>query len=133
MMQGGMLFVVMGICVPLPFVLIGGLGIWYSWRQIQEAKTQGEELKNAPLVKIKELEPGLMKIEGKVRAQDDLIRSPLSRKKCVYYQFIVEELRSRGGRNPSSYWHTIVNDKQWIDITVADKTARWRSISKKPR
>jgi hypothetical protein len=122
-MGPGPIFIIAGLLVPLPFVLLGGIGIYFSWRQIQKAQTQSDELKNAPLVKIKELEAGLMKIEGKVCAQDDLLRSPLSKKKCVYFRFTVEERRTHySGRHAHSTWHTIVNDKQWIDITVADKT-----------
>ena len=119
----GGFFGMVGICVTLPFAAILGGIMFFCWRGIQKTQQQSAELRDAPFVDIKELRNGLHKIEGKINAQDDLIRSPLSRKKCVYYRFHVEELRNTGhGRHQRQTWVTVIDDKQWIDFNIDDGT-----------
>jgi len=123
MESAGFLFIGIAAAVVIPLCLIFGVIIWFCWRGIKQTKQQSIELNTAPLVDIKKLKNGLQKIEGKIRAQDDLLRSPLARKKCVYFRFRVEELRQTGhGRHRSSSWVTVIDDKQWIDFNIDDGT-----------
>ncbi len=120
----GLMFVFLGICIPLPVALLLGAGMYFCWRAIQNNKKKSQALAEAPMVQIDELGVGLHKIKGKVRGQEDPLRSPLTRKKCVYFRFHVEELRtqSHGKHGHSTHWVTVVDDKQWIDLTIEDKT-----------
>jgi hypothetical protein len=123
MEAAGLMFVGIAAAVVIPISLLLGVGMWFCWRGIQKTRKQSQELLKAPLVDIKNLKNGLYKIEGQIRAQDDLLRSPLSKKKCVYYRFHVEELRSSGhGRHRTSSWVTVVDDKKWIDFNIDDGT-----------
>ncbi len=55
-----------------------------------------------------------LKIIGKAHCIDTPLISPISKRKCVYYQIKVEE-RS-GGKNKS--WHTIINEEKAIDFSI---------------
>lgn len=124
MQAGGMMFAILGICITLPIALLLGVGMYFCWRAIKNNQKKSQALADAPLVMIDELGAGLHKIKGKVRAQERPLRSPLTKKKCVYFRFHVEELRthSHGKHGTSSSWVTVVDDKQWIDLTIEDKT-----------
>ena len=87
----------------------------------------------APLCKADQLVTGLAKMRGTIvpLEEDDLIASPLTKTKCVYFRFVVEEQRTRtvtsmqGNRSVTrteTYWHPIVTDVQAVPTAVQDKT-----------
>jgi hypothetical protein len=80
-----------------------------------------------PWSKIGQLQPGLVKVQGRALAAGVMLRSPLAGRECVYFHFQVEEKRQRGG-GPfpprGSYWKTVVSDTQDVPWTLDDGTGR---------
>jgi hypothetical protein len=105
----------------------GLLGLIFFWTALRmylryrRASRRASLIEDAPLCKAAELEAGLCKMRGKVVAGDELLRSPLTRTRCVFFHFTVEELR-RSGRN--SYWHAIISDSQAVPCALVDKTGQ---------
>jgi hypothetical protein len=56
------------------------------------------------------LTEGPCEIQGRIESIDSPFTSPWTQQQCVYYEFLVEELRSSGGK--SSTWYSIINDVQ---------------------
>jgi hypothetical protein len=87
----------------------------------------------APLCKCDQLVTGLAKMRGTIVALDeeDLLVSPMTRTRCVFYKFVIEEQRTRtvterqGNRTvrrTEHYWHPIITDVQAVPTAVKDKT-----------
>jgi hypothetical protein len=71
------------------------------------------------------LQPGLVKVQGRVFALHDLLRGPLSDRECVHFHFQAQEKRHRGGAPPhggGSYWKTVINDTQFAPCAIDDGT-----------
>jgi hypothetical protein len=97
-------------------------------------KRRAEKLEKVPVSPVGNIEDeGETKVVGKVVALDKAIQSPLSRAKCVYYRFAVEENRgqderaSRSSRRRSSRdddgdWRTIVDDVRTVAFAIEDDT-----------
>jgi len=68
---------------------------------------------------------GLVEVKGTiVPKESELLESPWTRTACIYYRFKVEEKRHRTtGRNrTSSYWHKIIDDREYAKCAVDDGT-----------
>ena len=79
------------------------------------------------LTRVGNLRRGVVKVKGRVVAQESLLTSPLGRRPCVYYRFVVEEMRRTGGSVRSgggSYWETVIDDKQGLDVLIEDETGQ---------
>lgn len=74
-------FLVAVVCVVCAIVL-GGVG-WHSHRTAAWL--------TRPLSRIGTLRPGLRKVRGKIAAFEDVLHSPLTNRKCVYYRLRVSE------------------------------------------
>lgn len=68
-----------------------------------------KKLKNKPISRVRE--GAYVKIIGNVRHVKDPLIAPLSGRKCVYYQIIVEQ---KGNKN----WHTIINDSSFQEFFI---------------
>jgi len=64
---------------------------------------------------------GMVEIYGAARPRGKLMKSPLSKKNCVYYKYVVEEKRSSG---KSSYWATIASGNKTPPFYIEDKTGK---------
>lgn len=119
----------LGFLCPLLFLFIGlGMAGLFSFLAMR-ARRRAAVLGDTPFSNIDRLKgaPGkVRKIKGRLLAQEDLLRSPLGRRDCIYYQFLVEEQHTRYNNNrhggPHTYWVSIVDDKQCIAATVEDET-----------
>ena len=115
-------FILLSVCVTVPILLVLGVLMFLTIRALRRAQKRSQELRETPLVEIGQLTSGLQKIEGQIRGHEKELRSPFSKRKCVFYRFHVQEMQTRGGKHPSSHWVTIIDDKRGIDVTIADDT-----------
>ena len=63
------------------------------------------------------LTEGPCEIQGRIESIDSPFTSPWTQQQCVYYEFLVEELRGSGGRHT---WYSIINDVQKQSFKVTD-------------
>jgi hypothetical protein len=106
---------VMGLILIILMVVFGFL----PYRQ----RTRRDQVAGAKMCTVAELKEGPAKMRGRIVAQERLLQSPLSREPCVYYRFVVEEQHSSyNGRTHTTYWVTVIDDAQSIDVTVQDRT-----------
>jgi len=73
------------------------------------------------------LKPGLAKTAGKVVGMEQPLVSPMTRRECVFYEFRVEERRTRIFRQrrhgpPEADWVTIVHDRQSTRFALEDES-----------
>jgi hypothetical protein len=98
-----------------------------------KARNRIKLIEAAPLCKADQLITGLAKMRGTIVALDkeDLLVSPMTKTRCVFYKFVVEEQRTRtvtrreGNRTVTrqeTYWHPIITDVQTVPTAVQDKS-----------
>ena len=63
------------------------------------------------------LTEGPCEIQGRIESIDSPFTSPWTQQQCVYYEFLVEELRGSGAR---ATWYSIINDVQKQSFKVTD-------------
>jgi hypothetical protein len=85
-------------------VVVAVLCFFWGQTNLRKAK----RIEDTPTSPIRNVGEGFVEVKGTVRGKSAL-ESPLSKKACVYYRFHVEEHVRRGR---SSYWRTVVDDKQ---------------------
>jgi hypothetical protein len=99
----GVVFFVIGI-----LIFISGLTAFKMKRLIE----------NIPTSKIRSIAMGLVEINGKTIAKK-LLKSPFSKKNCVYYRYTIEEYR-RSRKN--SRWVTIKRGLDGVPFILKDNT-----------
>lgn len=62
---------------------------------------------------------GFYEVKGKIVAPDNQLISPFAEKQCVYYQFIIEQKKSKG---KSSHWVKIIDDRKSTRVGLDDGT-----------
>jgi len=128
-----MAFIVPGVIAL--FALIATAGLTFA---MIKARNRIRLIQAAPLCSADQLITGLAKMKGKIMAldKDDLLISPMTGTRCVFYKFVVEEQRtrtvvrtetdargrSRQVRRTETYWHPIITDVQTVPTSVRDKT-----------
>ncbi len=118
------MFILFGIplCILFFGALIAAVPIYFAVRMKRRAQLIAE-LKLSDVAKLR---PGVRKIRGRVRAHEDLLRSPMTKRDCAYYHFLVEEQHTHhtGGRHggTTTHWVAVVNDRQWVSLTIEDET-----------
>ncbi|MBI5495420.1 MAG: hypothetical protein HY904_10380 [Deltaproteobacteria bacterium] len=90
--------------------------------------TRGARLRRilaTPTTSLSELRPGFREVKGRVAAAEgtQMLVSPLSGTRCVYYEFKVEEHRHHGNK---SRWRTVVKDRGQVPCVLSDGTAEVR-------
>ena len=105
----------------LGILVLEGIFIYKAAANRKRAKL----LAGTPVAKVAELGGGLAKVEGRVMAFGQPMPAPLSGKPCVYFQFQVDEKKTRhagphGGGG--SHWKTVINDVQSIPCVLDDGT-----------
>ena len=89
-------------------------------------KKRAKLLACTPITKVAALGQGPAKVQGRIVIFDKPLPGPLSGRPCVYYQFQVEEKKTRHGPPPhgggGSFWKTVVNDIQTIPCGLDDGT-----------
>jgi E3 Ubiquitin ligase len=110
------------------FVILGGLSAFLVWMAVRKHRRY-KLLSDTRMTSIGSLRPGLAKTTGLVRALEEPVRSPMTRRDCVFYDFRVEEQRTRtvssgprGGMRTETYWATVVNDRQYVRFSLEEDT-----------
>jgi hypothetical protein len=107
------------------FLVLGGLSVFLAWMAVKKHKRY-RLLSDTRMTDIGALRPGLRKTTGMVRALEDPVRSPMARRDCVFFDFHVEEQRTRtvstgrGGMRTETYWATVVHDRQFVRFALED-------------
>ncbi|HEY7158237.1 MAG TPA: GIDE domain-containing protein [Gemmataceae bacterium] len=115
-----------GYLCPIVSLVLGlgvsGLLAYFAIRTQRRSAVLAE----TPFSKVERLGRGprqLCKVRGRVFAQEELIRSPLSRRDCVYYRFTVQEQRTHHSKHGAhTTWVNVVDDKQSIAVHLEDDT-----------
>ncbi|MFC1722605.1 GIDE domain-containing protein [Nanoarchaeota archaeon] len=100
------------------FGLVSGIIMFVKGFIYMRQKKLIEEL---PTSKIRSIAMGLVEIKGKVMRQKDLLVSPLMKKKCLWYKFLVEEYVSAGKH---SYWKKLDHGNEFKYFFLKDDTAK---------
>jgi hypothetical protein len=98
-----------------------GFLIWYGFRGWKRYRL----ITGTETSRISGILGGLVEVKGTVVPKDEeVLESPWTRTPCVYFRFKVEEKRHRttGRGRSSSYWHKIIDDKQYVKCAVDDGT-----------
>src|SRR5580692_7832628 len=121
----------MGVCFLLG---VGAIGVCVILYRRNRAKVKTIEA--TPLAPIGQLDNGYWKTSGQAVALEEPLLSPMTKTKCVFFHFKVEELKSRtsttttnnarGGSSTrtqtTNYWETVVTDRQAVRCAVKDDT-----------
>ncbi len=102
-------------------------------------KTKAKAIEATPQASIDKLDEGYWKTCGRAVSLENPLVSPMTSTKCLFYHFKVEELKSSTdtttthGRRGSStqtrtttYWETVVSDRQAVKCAVKDETGSAR-------
>lgn len=82
-------------------------------------------ISDIPTSKIRSMAMGIVEINGNIaETVGKLLETPISKAKCVYYNFIVKEYRCRssGKNGRSCSWETIYSDNNSVPFYVKDDT-----------
>jgi hypothetical protein len=109
------------------YLLIGSVALLVEAFLVSKAiqnTRRARLLAGVPWSKLGQLQPGLVKVQGRVFAVRDLLRSPLADRDCVYFHFHVREKRHRGAapHGGGSYWKTVIDDVQSVPCALDDGT-----------
>jgi hypothetical protein len=102
------------------FLIIGGVllligGCFFLWARSNIKKVK--RIVDTPTTPVRNVQEGFVEVKGKVKCGGTALESPLSKKRCVYYRFHVQEHVQRG---KNSYWKTVIDDKQDAGLLVED-------------
>jgi hypothetical protein len=96
-------------------------GIFVMWRGFHWFKRK-RLIEDIPTSKVRAIAMGLVEIQGKARqATKEIIRAPLSGKKCVHYKYVVEK-RVQSGK--SSHWKIISRGYNPDPFYLEDNTGK---------
>ena len=87
----------------LQLLVVLGLGVLLLFRGLKLLKFK-RMIINMPTSKIKSLAMGFVEIYGQVEKGEELLKSPINKKDCVYYDLHIEKFVRRGKR---SRWVTL--------------------------
>ncbi|MBU0536223.1 MAG: E3 ubiquitin ligase family protein [Nanoarchaeota archaeon] len=87
--------------------------VWFRLKRLIE---------NMPTSKVRSLAMGLVEVFGEVVPYNNqLLASPLSKKKCVYYDFRIEEERGSG---KNRHWVTLAGGTDMLHFILKDDTGQ---------
>ena len=105
----------------LPVVAIAIIFVFASWYYSEKQKIM-RFMRKTPLCSIRDAKAGsVVRLVGRVRSNGQLIESPISHRKCVYYNATVEEYRSSG---KTGQWVQIIREFNAVDFLLLDDTGR---------
>lgn len=100
-------------------VLFAGVFAYLGLRSWQRYKL----MHDTPTSAIRALRPGFMEAKGKLVAQGDLVESPMTKARCIYYRFVVEEHRRSGKK---SRWVEVIDECRSTKAVIDDGTGTAR-------
>lgn len=96
------------------------LGAWYFFKGFRKFRHK-RVIENIETSKIRSVAIGPAEIVGKTRPFGSLLKSPITKKDCVFYSLLVEEYRGSG---KSSRWVTIYKHVSTEPFYVQDQTGK---------
>lgn len=108
---------------PLPAILlVAGLalfaGAWWAYRR-------RAHIADTPTSKVRSMAVGSVELKGKAVPPPgrDLLRAPFTNEPCVYWEYKVEEERTRMKKNGmETYWATVASGRSKAPIGLRDET-----------
>jgi len=94
-------------------LFIGGF-YWFKRKRLME---------NIPTSKIRALAMGLVEIYGDVVSAGTLLTSPLTKKSCVYYHYMVQKYK-KPTKKQSGRWVTVQTEIKSIQFYLQDDTGK---------
>lgn len=99
----------------------GALLLWAGRRSLGLASRVVE----TPVRRIRDLRSETVALQARIKDAPDLLESPLTRRRCVYFRFEVREQRMRprrrdGGWDLETVWHPVVKDERYAACRVSD-------------
>jgi hypothetical protein len=103
---------IIGFLFLIPGIILFIWGLYsFKWKRLIE---------NIPTSKIRSIAMGLVEIFGEViPVKGQILKSPFSRKDCVYYRYHIEELRSSG---KNTQWVTVKKGEEIRYFYLKDET-----------
>jgi hypothetical protein len=96
---------------------------WLAFARGRVRWAQARLVLDTPTSRVRNLRDGFVELEGKARTDGDLVSSPLSGRRGVYVEILVEE---HVRRRKSSYWRTVVDDVRTNGLVLDDGSGRAR-------
>lgn len=108
---------------PLPAILlVAGLalfaGAWWAYRR-------RAHIADTPTSKVRSMAIGAVELKGKAVPPPgrDLLRAPFTDEPCVYWEYKVEEKRTRVSKGKTeTYWATVASERSKTPIGLRDDT-----------
>lgn len=103
--------------IVFPVVLVAAIvaGWWWS----DDARTR-RRLRAAPRVPIAESHHmTVVRVRGRIKAADDVLRGPLTGRRCVHY---LARVRRREGVGSGSRWEEVIREEQSVDFVLVDES-----------
>lgn len=110
----------------LEILILLGVGVFMFFNGFSTF-SEKKMIEAVPTTAIEGIAMGLTEIVGKVVSfpKEKLMTSPISRKKCVYWNVVAQELRERGSRkHGTTEWVTVYDVKKSVKFYLKDKTAQ---------
>ncbi len=103
-------------------VAVGGVAaVWALWH-FSDNQTIRRSLRKAPAKRIAELgDNELGKVVGRTRVVGEMLHSPLTGRRCVYFIATVEEQRSNGKTHT---WRTVITESRGVPFMLEDGSGR---------
>jgi len=107
--------------IVLVALTVSGICGYFAWRNYSVMRL----IKDLPTSPIDEVTNGIAEVQGRVVPGSDVLLSPMGNRECVHYRFRVQERRTRStGKSASSYWATVIDDRETLDCLVEDDSGR---------
>lgn len=78
-------------------------------------------IENTPTSKVRSIAMGFVELKGKAMHEKEVLLSPMTNSKCVYYRYKIEEYVKSG---KSSYWRTIAGDESGTPFFLKDDSGK---------
>ncbi len=105
--------------------VMGGISIVAGLISLYDAFVGfGEKMKieDTPTSKVRSIAAGLVELKGRVAPREALI-APFSKRRCVIYNYIAEELRVRREYDP--FMKRMVVIREWVQVRSEGKSVRF--------
>lgn len=97
-----------------------GAGIYFFFSGLKDLRFR-RLIQNLPTSKVRSLAMGLVELKGKARTMEEVLISPIRKRECVFYNYIIEEYRSSG---KSGRWVKVGGESSDRHFYLEDDTGK---------
>ena len=97
--------------------ILAAVALWFSWDRLARARL----IEDTPTSKIRSAPQGFVELIGSTKADQPLLRAPLSSKPCLWYDVLVERWQKSG---KSYSWHKVRSERSDFSFYIDDGTGR---------